>query len=101
MILSIFKYFDHQIRKKSTLKRPTVLIDAGLHPREWITQASAMVLITKLVYYFNMNATHSLLDLLAFSHNETEAEQLEAVDWTIVPVLNPDGYVYTFWQDRL
>lgn len=78
-----------------------MVIDAGIHPREWITQSSALVLITKLVYYFNMNATHTLLDLMAFSHNQTEADQLEAVDWTIIPVLNPDGYVYTWLQDRL
>lgn len=65
------------------------MIDAGIHPREWITQASALVLITKLVFYFNMNASHTVLDSLAFYHNQTEADFVVPIDWTIIPVLNP------------
>lgn len=30
-----------------------------------------------------------------------DQDLLDNVDWHIVPVLNPDGYVYTFTEDRL
>ena len=72
-----------------------------MHSREWITQASALVLITKLVYYFNVNAAHTVLDQFAFYHNQTEADLVLPIDWIIIPVVNPDGYVYSWLQDRL
>lgn len=51
-----------------------VLIDAGIHAREWITHTSALFVI----HYLMRNR-----ELLSF------------FDFYIIPCLNPDGYVYT------
>uniref|UniRef100_A0A182J8H9 Peptidase M14 domain-containing protein n=1 Tax=Anopheles atroparvus TaxID=41427 RepID=A0A182J8H9_ANOAO len=64
--------------------RPVVLIDAGIHAREWAAHMSAMYLIHQLV-----------------EKAEKHVELLENTDWIIVPVANPDGYVYTHEQNRL
>lgn len=40
------------------------------------------------------------MDQISFQHNQTEADLVVPIDWTIIPVLNPDGYIYTWIQDR-
>uniref|UniRef100_A0A182MWB1 Peptidase M14 domain-containing protein n=1 Tax=Anopheles culicifacies TaxID=139723 RepID=A0A182MWB1_9DIPT len=64
--------------------RPVVLVDAGIHAREWASHMSAMYLIHQLVENAEKNE-----DLLYYA------------DWIIVPVANPDGYVYSYETDRL
>ncbi|XP_049962039.1 carboxypeptidase B-like [Schistocerca serialis cubense] len=63
--------------------RPVILIDAGIHAREWIAPAAALYVINQLV------------------ENPAESALTDNVDWHIVPVLNPDGYEYTFKEDRM
>lgn len=58
--------------------RPAVLVDAGIHAREWIAPAMALYIINQLV-----------------ENNATNSDLTDAVDWFIVPVLNPDGYEYS------
>ncbi|XP_059060827.1 carboxypeptidase B-like isoform X2 [Achroia grisella] len=57
---------------------PIVFIDAGIHAREWVAPAMALYLIYRLT-------------------NDPEAKQneLNGVDWYILPVVNPDGYEFT------
>lgn len=57
--------------------RPVILIDAGIHAREWIAPAVALYIIQELV------------------ENENNRRLIENVDWYIIPVLNPDGYEYS------
>uniref|UniRef100_A0A499FTV7 Peptidase M14 domain-containing protein n=1 Tax=Anopheles arabiensis TaxID=7173 RepID=A0A499FTV7_ANOAR len=64
--------------------RPVVLVDAGVHAREWASHMSALYLINQLVESADKNE-----DLL---YN---------TDWIIVPVANPDGYVYSYETNRL
>jgi len=55
----------------------TILIEAGMHAREWIGPATALYIIHQLVVksaYLNM---------------------MNSIDWVILPVANPDGYEYT------
>jgi murein tripeptide amidase MpaA len=59
------------------------MVDAGIHAREWITVSSALCLITHL-------ATYYLAD-----------EFLQQFHWIILPLLNPDGYEYSWQTDRL
>ncbi|XP_023248305.1 carboxypeptidase B-like [Copidosoma floridanum] len=56
-----------------------IWIDGGIHAREWISPAAVTYVIDYLVEH---------------------SEQLE-VDYYILPVVNPDGYEYTFRGDRL
>ncbi|KAK0093767.1 hypothetical protein PV326_012716 [Microctonus aethiopoides] len=58
---------------------PAVWIDSGIHAREWISIASVTYIINYLV---------------------ENSDDLKA-DYYILPVVNPDGYEYTFRGDRL
>ncbi|XP_068082032.1 carboxypeptidase B-like [Anabrus simplex] len=64
--------------------KPAIWIDGGLHGREWISPATV---------------TYILLQLVEF--RDQHPELLEAFDWYILPVGNPDGYEYSHTTDRL
>jgi len=66
-------------------KRPIIFIDAGLHAREWAAHMTAVYLLYQLVE----------------RHTEHSADFLRNVDWIIVPMVNPDGYVYSHENQRL
>ncbi|XP_068082104.1 carboxypeptidase B1 [Anabrus simplex] len=63
--------------------RPAILIDAGVHAREWISPAMALFIIDQL------------------TEDKRNRHLLNNVDWYIIPVLNPDGYEYTHTTDRM
>ncbi|XP_068222956.1 carboxypeptidase B1-like [Palaemon carinicauda] len=60
--------------------QPIIFIDAGIHAREWISPASAMYLIEKLA---------------------ESPDLTQGIEWQIMPLLNPDGYAYSWTNDRL
>ncbi|XP_034950230.1 carboxypeptidase B-like [Chelonus insularis] len=65
--------------------KPIILIDAGIHAREWISPTTALYAIHQLLY------------------NQSNAYLYQNVDWYIIPSINPDGYEYThtsyrFWR---
>lgn len=57
--------------------RPIVFIDAGVHAREWAAHMFAMYLL------------HEIVELRAMG------PLLQNFDIIILPVVNPDGYVFT------
>lgn len=59
-------------------KNKTIIIDAGIHAREWIAPATALYVINQLVE--NAAQNEDLLNLF---------------DWVVYPLANPDGYEYT------
>jgi hypothetical protein len=59
-------------------------IDGGIHAREWISPATVTYIINELVNNYEQNK-----------------EIADAYEWVILPVHNPDGYEYTFTDDRL
>ncbi|EFX63163.1 hypothetical protein DAPPUDRAFT_67309 [Daphnia pulex] len=63
--------------------KPAIWIDGGIHAREWIAPAVASYFIQQLVEV------------------PANAKLLTNVDWYIMPVMNPDGYEYSFVTDRL
>ena len=72
---------------KPGITKKAIFIEGGIHAREWISPAFVLYFINELVN----NPSRS-----------TEIEDLvEAYDWYIIPVLNPDGYIYTQTNDRL
>ncbi|GLH14706.1 Zinc carboxypeptidase A 1 [Gryllus bimaculatus] len=52
-----------------------IFIDAGIHAREWIAPPVALYTISQLVENYEANR-----------------ELVDALDWYVLPVLNPDGY---------
>ncbi|KAI5638986.1 zinc carboxypeptidase domain-containing protein [Phthorimaea operculella] len=58
--------------------KPIIFIDGGIHAREWITPPAVTWAIHKL------------------TENVTEPDLLERFDWILMPVVNPDGYDFTF-----
>jgi murein tripeptide amidase MpaA len=63
---------------------PILFIDANIHAREWIASASAVWLI------------HELLT----SQDPNVRELVDGLTWIIIPLLNPDGYIYSQQVDR-
>ena len=70
-------------------KRPTLLITGGSHAREWISVSTAAYIAFSLVTAYDDPRFEDVTKLL--NH----------FDVTFLPVLNPDGYEYSFSTDRL
>ncbi|XP_013200770.2 carboxypeptidase B [Amyelois transitella] len=68
-----------------TSSKPIVYMQSLLHAREWVTLPATLYAIEKLV-----------IDV-------QEQDLLQDIDWIILPIANPDGYVWThrsarFWR---
>ena len=61
---------------------PTMVVDCGMHAREWVSFAFCL-------YFIN--------DLL----NGENKAWTEDIYWVIYPMLNPDGYAYSRNTDRM
>ncbi|XP_024410909.2 carboxypeptidase A4 [Desmodus rotundus] len=68
-------------------KRPAIWLNAGIHSREWISQATAMWTARKIVSDYGKDPAITSI--------------LEKMDIFLMPVANPDGYVYTHTRNRL
>ena len=58
--------------------KPAVWIDGGIHAREWISPAVVTYIMMELV-----------------EHDSSHPELTTKLDWYILPVANPDGYVFS------
>jgi len=67
--------------------KPALLFDGCHHAREWITVMVPMWIADKLVYTYDTDPNVRAL--------------VNAVEFFIIPVVNPDGYVYSWTNDRL
>ncbi|KAL0830102.1 hypothetical protein ABMA28_003559 [Loxostege sticticalis] len=65
---------------QTNIQKPTIVIEAGIIPREWITIPSALYVVDRIL---------------------NENKFLDDFEWVIIPVLNPDGYEYTHTNLRL
>ena len=60
-----------------------VLMEAAIHSAEWLAPAAALYAIDQLTAFAVQNQ-----------------EMLDIADWYILPVLNMDGYVFTWTEVR-
>jgi hypothetical protein len=65
--------------------RPGIWLDAGIHAREWISSATLLYIVDEIL-------TGTSADAVYLRNN---------FRFYIVPNLNPDGYEYTWTNDRL
>ncbi|KAI5856640.1 hypothetical protein GGS23DRAFT_398173 [Durotheca rogersii] len=75
------------LRGSSSLRRDTILITGGTHAREWISIST--------VNYVAWSFIRSI------DEDPMITKILQHFDIVFVPVLNPDGYQYTWEADRL
>nr|UPI76693.1 M14 metal carboxypeptidase 16 [Antheraea yamamai] len=61
-----------------------VLVTSGVHSREWIAITSGLYILNSIVTNFDH-----------LQHYITNK------DWYIIPMVNPDGYLYSYTKDRL
>lgn len=72
--------------KKNSTEKNTILIDAAIHAREWITSATALYGIQQLIDGTNHGKYENMLD---------------HIKWVFIPLVNPDGYEYSHDKDRM
>jgi len=73
------------IRYSERANNPAIFIEANFHAREWISSATATWVINELI-------TSTDPEFRAIANT---------VDWYIVPVANPDGFVFSHNSTRL
>ncbi|CAH0591699.1 unnamed protein product [Chrysodeixis includens] len=76
------KYLKISTTNFEDLSKPVIVIDGGIHAREWISPPTVTYAINKLV------------------EDVTEPDLLNRFDWILLPVVNPDGYKFTFTNSR-
>ncbi|XP_055974267.1 carboxypeptidase A2 [Sorex fumeus] len=67
--------------------KPAIWLDAGIHAREWVTQATALWTANKIATEYGKDAFITSL--------------LDQMDLFLLPVTNPDGYVFSHTTNRM
>lgn len=90
-VKSIGKTYENRDMKVITItngdgraNKKVILLDGGIHAREWISPAAVLYVISQLVENYSANSN-----------------LLKDYDWVILPVVNPDGYEYTHTKSRM
>ncbi|KAJ0172691.1 hypothetical protein K1T71_011830 [Dendrolimus kikuchii] len=66
------------------INAPAILIDGGMHGREWTSVFSVLYFLESIAWNFT-----------------SQPEFIRNKMWFIIPILNPDGYEYSMTKDRL
>ncbi|XP_002731439.1 carboxypeptidase B-like [Saccoglossus kowalevskii] len=75
-----------KIRKPASYNKSCAWFEGGIHGREWVSPSSMLFMIKEMVENYGVDPVVT--------------KMIDSLDWYIVPVLNVDGYIYTF-VDRL
>ncbi|XP_013799771.1 carboxypeptidase B [Apteryx mantelli] len=72
---------------KSGTNKKAIFMDCGFHAREWISPAFCQWFVKEAVGTYGKDSVMTKL--------------LDSLDFYILPVLNIDGYIYTWTNDRM
>ncbi|CAG7680981.1 unnamed protein product [Allacma fusca] len=72
--------------------KPAIWLDGGIHAREWVSPATVTYVISQL-----LNETETPENSKFSSGNKL----VDLFDWYILPVVNPDGYEYSWTNSRM
>ena len=81
--------------------RRAIYIDGGIHAREWISPATVVYIIDSLTRYLvvlklSFDYHHeACIDKTPLFRQLRGKAMYKDIDWYLLPVVNPDGYVYT------
>ncbi|XP_072506645.1 carboxypeptidase A2 [Notamacropus eugenii] len=67
--------------------KPAIWLDAGIHAREWVTQATALWTANQIASDYGKDTSITAL--------------LDTMDIFLLPVTNPDGYVFSYTKNRM
>jgi carboxypeptidase A2 len=76
-----------RVATSATTNKPSFWLDSTIHAREWLAPATTLKILNHLITNYGTDSTVTYL--------------LDNYDWFFVPVFNPDGYDYTWTNQRL
>jgi len=76
-----------KIEGKNRINRPAILYHGGIHSREWISPTTVCWIISELITKYESDPVVKKL--------------VDSIQWHIFPVLNVDGFVYTWTTNRM
>ncbi|XP_076358373.1 carboxypeptidase B-like [Tachypleus tridentatus] len=71
----------------SSSNKPVIFLEFGIHSREWVSTATGVWIINELI--------------TKYSTDRIIKELVDTYEWQIIPSANPDGYSYTWTNDRM
>jgi len=72
---------------KNTTVKPAIWFDGGIHAREWISTAAVVYMLGNFLSDYGNDTTVTTL--------------INSLEIFVLPIFNPDGYSYTFTNDRM
>ncbi|XP_078420371.1 carboxypeptidase B-like isoform X3 [Cetorhinus maximus] len=75
-----------RVGKRTGFTKPAIFLDCGIHAREWISPAFCQWFVKEAVRNYGSDSAMTTL--------------LNKLDFLVVPVINVDGYVYSWARDR-
>ncbi|XP_069323782.1 carboxypeptidase B2 isoform X1 [Eulemur rufifrons] len=76
-----------KVSGKEQNAKNAIWIDCGIHAREWISPAFCLWFVDKVIYLYGVD--------------ETYANLLKNVNFYVMPLVNVDGYDYSWKKDRM
>jgi len=76
-----------KITSQNTATKKRVWFDGGLHAREWISTATVVYILGHLLEYYGTDTIVT--------------ELVDNLEIFVLPVFNPDGYIYSWTGDRM
>eukprot|EP01059_Diplonema_ambulator_P013778 TRINITY_DN24396_c0_g1_i1.p1 TRINITY_DN24396_c0_g1~~TRINITY_DN24396_c0_g1_i1.p1 ORF type:complete len:433 (+),score=118.83 TRINITY_DN24396_c0_g1_i1:50-1300(+) len=72
---------------KTSKAKPKIFTNYAIHAREWLSPATGIYMIYQMLDQYEISGEIKYL--------------VDSIEWTFLPVTNPDGYVYTWTNDRM